>query len=135
MCPSHLVVCGEFLGKDLLTILLEDSCHSWKEVHFGPSMDAFAKSAFSCKPLFDFVTPLSTETEMELEIAFNQKDKGKMHIQDNDLLPIRHEGVESLKGTTWLNDSVINLCFDALQVRDKLLTSECFYDQTIVTKN
>ena len=135
MCPSHLVMCGEFLGKDLLTILLKDSGHSWEKVPFGPRMNAFAKSKHSCKPLFDFATPLSMERESELEIAFEQFHKDKMHFQDNGLSAIRHEEVKTLKGSNWLNDSVINLCFDALQVRDKLRTSELFEDRTIVTKN
>ena len=63
VCPSQLDLCGEFLGKDLLTILPKDSRHSWKTVPSGPPLNAFAESAFSCKPLFDFVTPLSIESE------------------------------------------------------------------------
>jgi len=104
---------GHFVGKPLQSL---PDHPDFKGIPFGTSLiDSFNKSHTFHQPLFDFRDMDLTEEQLEQAFAC---DGNRTYAEDSCGHSVHHEDVLTLKGTSWLNDKVIDLCFWALQQRD-----------------
>ena len=105
---------GHFFGKPLQSF--PDNHPDFKPVPSGtPFIDSFNKPDIFLRPLFDFRDMNLNEEHLEQAFA---RDGNPTYAENSCGHSVCHEDVLTLKGTSWLNDKVIDLCFWALQQRD-----------------